>query len=76
MPQLYFLDNYCYEISNTCISVYKYDILDQVYVKIDQYSTKQKLPQRYENALKDIEANRRHSLEGELNKLSIASWSS
>lgn len=61
MPQVYFLDNYCYEISNICISVYKYDIIDKQYVKINQYSTKQKLPAKYENALKDIEENRRLS---------------
>lgn len=71
MPQVYFLDNYCYEIGNTTVSVYKYDIFDQTYIKIDQFSPKQKLPRKYEDALKDIqafsqheEASRRNSLTG------------
>jgi len=62
MPQVYFLDNYCYEISNTCISIYKYDILENTYVKIDQYSTKQKLPARYQSALQDIEESKAHDI--------------
>lgn len=74
MPQVYFLDNYCYEISNTCIVVYKYDIFDQQYIKIDQFSPKQKLPARYRNALRDIEDSvHRTSLEQSFADIKIAS---
>ena len=74
MPQVYFLDNYCYEISNLSIVVYKYDIFDQQYIKIDQFSPKQKLPSRYQNALRDIEESvHRTSLEQSFADIKIAS---
>lgn len=69
MPQVYFLDNYCYEIGNTTICVYKYDIFDQTYIKIDQFSPKQKLPRKYEDALRDIQAFSQHEEASRRNSL-------
>jgi hypothetical protein len=53
MPQVYFADNYCFEITNTCITVSKYDFFDHTYYKIDQCPL-QKIPQKYKHILEDI----------------------
>ena len=46
MPQTLFRDNYYYELYSHSLSIYKYDIFDQQYVKIDQCFL-QRLPKKY-----------------------------
>lgn len=53
MPQVYFRDNYCYEISGNSFSVLKYDILSNDYYKIEQCYL-HTLPTKYSYILKDI----------------------
>jgi hypothetical protein len=54
MPQIYYLDNYCYEVNNLYLSVYKYDIFDNNYYKIDQCPINKNIPKKYLTILKDI----------------------
>jgi len=54
MPQVYFRDNYRYEISGDNFSVWKYDILTNIYVKIEECFLRG-LPKKYCYVLQDIE---------------------
>jgi len=54
MPQVYYLDNYCYEVNNLYLCVYKYDIFDNRYYKIDQCLINKNIPKKYQEILKDI----------------------
>jgi len=54
MPHVYFRDNYRYEISGDNFSVWKYDILTDIYVKIEECFLRG-LPKKYSRILQDIE---------------------
>lgn len=53
MPKTFFRDNYYYELYSQYITVYKYDLFDQRYVKIDQCFLK-KLPRKYQDVLDEF----------------------
>ena len=72
MPQVYYVDNYCFELTNLYVSVYKYDILDNSYYKIDQCSL-QKIPNKYKHILEDIKQCPADNLVTSLQQIQISS---
>lgn len=54
MPQVYFRDNYSYQISGNNFYVFKYDILSNDYYKIEQFYLST-LPKKYSTILHDIQ---------------------
>lgn len=54
MPQVYYLNNYCYEINGLSLTVYKYDIFENNYYPIDKCLIDKKIPKKYETILNDI----------------------
>ena len=53
MPKTLFRDNYYYELYSHYLIIYKYDLFDQRYIKIDQCFL-QKLPKKYETVIEEI----------------------
>lgn len=56
MPQTLFRENYYYELFSHSLSVYKYDVFDQRYIKIDQCFL-QRLPKKYLEVLEAFQQN-------------------
>lgn len=54
MPKTFFRDNYYYELYSHSLSIYKYDLFDQKYIKIDQCFL-QKLPRKYQEILDEFQ---------------------
>lgn len=55
MPKILFRDNYCYELTSVLLTVYKYDLFDEDYVKIDQCYLKE-LPRKYLDIISEFKA--------------------
>jgi hypothetical protein len=51
MPKTLYSDNYYYELYSTHITIYKYDIFDQAYIKVDQCSLFN-IPKKYVEIIK------------------------
>lgn len=73
MPQIYYLDNYCYEVTNLYLSVYKHDIIDNSYHKIDQCLINKSIPKKYQTILNDIKEHNKinNNIIPEFNQLKI-----
>ena len=70
MPQVYYLNDYCYEITGLTLTVYKYDIFDNTYYKIDQCYIHKKIPKKYEHVLNDINQYNNNCCDSIISKLS------
>lgn len=55
MPKTLFRDNYCYELTSVSLTVYKYDLFDEDYIKIDQCYLKE-LPRKYMDIIAEFKA--------------------
>jgi hypothetical protein len=55
MPKTLFRDNYYYELTSSSLTIYKYDIYDENYIKIDQCYLKQ-LPRKYLDIISEFQA--------------------
>jgi hypothetical protein len=53
MPKTLFRDNYYYELYSHYLTIYKYDLFDQRYIKIDQCFLQQ-LPRKYHAVIEEI----------------------
>lgn len=83
MQRVFFQDNYCYEITELYLSVYKYDIFENNYYIIDKCLLS-RLPHKYQSVLQEYRLSFEPVVEknGEmkealsyLNQISIASSS-
>jgi len=55
MPKTLFRDNYYYELTTSSLTIYKYDIYDENYIKIEQCYLKQ-LPRKYLDIISEFQA--------------------
>lgn len=69
MPNILYRDNYYYELYSHYITVYKYDIFEQKYIKIDQCLIS-RLPPKYQDILQYFESHT-SSLEYEFKNIKI-----
>lgn len=74
MPKTLFRDNYCYELTSSSLTVYKYDLNNEDYIKIDQCYLKQ-LPRKYVPIISEFQAQeviKTYSLESSLMNIKIS----
>uniref|UniRef100_A0A6C0CTY4 Uncharacterized protein n=1 Tax=viral metagenome TaxID=1070528 RepID=A0A6C0CTY4_9ZZZZ len=74
MPKTLFRDNYYYELTSISLTIYKYDIYDENYIKIDQCYLKQ-LPRKYLDIISEFQAQEKikiYSLEASLKNIKIS----
>ena len=55
MPKTLFRDNYYYELTTSSLTIYKYNLYDENYIKIDQCFLKQ-LPRKYMDIINQFQA--------------------
>lgn len=74
MPKTLFRDNYYYELTSSALTIYKYDIYDENYIKIDQCYLKQ-LPRKYVDIITEFQAQEQiktNALESSLKNIKIS----
>ena len=55
MPKTLFRDNYYYELTTSSLTIYKYNLYDENYIKIDQCFLKL-LPRKYMDIINQFQA--------------------
>lgn len=73
MPKVLFRDNYCYELTSIYLNVYKYDLYNEDYIKIDQCYLK-KLPRKYFDIISEFntqEQSKTYGLETSLRNIKL-----
>ena len=74
MPKTLFRDNYYYELTSRSLTIYKYDIYDENYIKIDQCYLNQ-LPRKYVDIIIEFQSQEQlktHGLETSLKNIKIS----
>jgi hypothetical protein len=74
MPKTLFRDNYYYELTTSSLTIYKYDIYDENYIKIEQCYLKQ-LPRKYLDIISEFQAQEQiktYGLEDSLKNIKIS----
>jgi len=61
MPKTLFRDNYYYELYSQYLTIYKYDIFDQQYIKVDQCYL-MKIPPKYMDIIEEFSREENVSL--------------
>lgn len=73
MPKTLFRDNYYYELTSLLLTVYKYDLFTEDYIKVDQCYLKE-LPRKYLDIISEFkiqEQNKTYSLETSLRNIKL-----
>lgn len=71
MPKTLYSDNYYYELYPTHITVYKYDIFEQTYIKVDQCSLFS-IPKKYVDIVRQFKNNDISNMIVSLNNIKVS----
>ena len=55
MPKVLFRDNYCFELTSMYLNVYKYDLYNEDYIRVDQCYLR-KIPCKYMDIISEFNA--------------------